>query len=45
VSAQQSGASQLHHATDGKVRAYLTGLHNGGCRALTELKQATLNVG
>ena len=31
-----------HHATDAKVIAYLTELHNGGFRALTELKQAGL---
>jgi D-threo-aldose 1-dehydrogenase len=29
-----------HHATEAKVTAYLTELHNGGCRALTELKRA-----
>jgi D-threo-aldose 1-dehydrogenase len=29
-----------HHVTDAKVTAYLTELHNGGLRALTELKQA-----
>jgi D-threo-aldose 1-dehydrogenase len=29
-----------HHATEAKVTAYLTELHNGGCRALMELKQA-----
>src|SRR6516165_8374016 len=29
-----------HHATDARVTAYLTELHNGGLRALTELKQA-----
>ncbi|MGA3402533.1 MAG: aldo/keto reductase [Acetobacteraceae bacterium] len=31
-----------HHATEAKLAAYLTELHNGGCRALTELKQAGL---
>jgi D-threo-aldose 1-dehydrogenase len=31
-----------HHATDAKVTAYLTELHNGGFRALMELKQAGL---
>jgi D-threo-aldose 1-dehydrogenase len=31
-----------HHVTDAKVTAYLTELHNGGLRALTELKQAGL---
>jgi hypothetical protein len=40
ASAKQSGASRLHQATDGKVTAYLTELHNGGCRALTELNEA-----
>ena len=34
-----------HHATDAKVTAYLTELHNGGFRALTELKQAGLISG
>jgi D-threo-aldose 1-dehydrogenase len=29
-----------HHATNAKVTAYLTELHNGGFRALTELKRA-----
>ena len=31
-----------HHATEAKVTAYLTELHNGGCRALAELRQAGL---
>jgi D-threo-aldose 1-dehydrogenase len=34
-----------HHATDARVTAYLTELHNGGFRALTELKQAGLISG
>jgi D-threo-aldose 1-dehydrogenase len=34
-----------HHATDAKVTAYLTELHNGGFRALTELRQAGLISG
>ena len=34
-----------HHATDASVAAYLTELHNGGYRALTELKQAGLISG
>jgi D-threo-aldose 1-dehydrogenase len=34
-----------HHATDAKVAAYLTELHNGGWRALMELKQARLISG
>jgi len=31
-----------HHVTEAKVAAYLTELHNGGFRALAELKQAGL---
>jgi D-threo-aldose 1-dehydrogenase len=31
-----------HHATEARVTAYLTELHNGGFRALAELKQAGL---
>src|ERR1700728_4210261 len=31
-----------HHASDAKVTAYLTELHDGGFRALVELKQAGL---
>jgi D-threo-aldose 1-dehydrogenase len=31
-----------HHATDARVTAYLVELHNGGLRALEELKQAGL---
>ncbi len=31
-----------HHVTDARVTAYLTELHNGGFRALMELKQAGL---
>ena len=31
-----------HHGSDASVAAYLTELHNGGWRALTELKQAGL---
>jgi D-threo-aldose 1-dehydrogenase len=31
-----------HHVTDARVTAYLTELHNGGWRALAELKQAGL---
>jgi D-threo-aldose 1-dehydrogenase len=31
-----------HHATDAKVSAYLTELHNGGFRALIELKETGL---
>ena len=31
-----------HHATDARVTAYLTELHNGGFRALTELRQSGL---
>jgi D-threo-aldose 1-dehydrogenase len=31
-----------HHGTDAKVTAYLTEAHNGGLRALLELKQAGL---
>jgi D-threo-aldose 1-dehydrogenase len=34
-----------HHTTDAKVTAYLTELHNGGFRALTELKQAGMISG
>jgi D-threo-aldose 1-dehydrogenase len=34
-----------HHATDARVTAYLTELHNGGFRALTELRQAGLISG
>jgi D-threo-aldose 1-dehydrogenase len=34
-----------HHTTDAKVTAYLTELHNGGFRALAELKQAGLISG
>jgi D-threo-aldose 1-dehydrogenase len=34
-----------HHGNDAKVTAYLTELHNGGFRALTELKQAGLISG
>jgi D-threo-aldose 1-dehydrogenase len=31
-----------HHGTEARVAAYLTELHNGGWRALTELKQSGL---
>jgi len=31
-----------HHGTEASVTAYLTELHNGGCRALLELKQSGL---
>lgn len=31
-----------HHGTDARVTAYMTELHNGGFRALAELKQAGL---
>ena len=31
-----------HHVTEARVTAYLTELHNGGARALTELKRAGL---
>jgi D-threo-aldose 1-dehydrogenase len=34
-----------HHATEAKMTAYLTELHNGGFRALMELKQAGLISG
>jgi D-threo-aldose 1-dehydrogenase len=34
-----------HHTTDARVTAYLTELHNGGFRALTELKQTGLIAG
>jgi D-threo-aldose 1-dehydrogenase len=34
-----------HHETEARVAAYLTELHNGGARALAELKQAGLISG
>jgi D-threo-aldose 1-dehydrogenase len=34
-----------HHTTDAKVTSYLTELHNGGFRALTELREAGLISG